>query len=249
MFSGCRMGALWLVTASCVAQNPWNGTWRVNQAKSTLKPTPIGLEQAGNRYTLHYGDVYTYACDGKEYPTDMALTVRCQGDAKTMMLILSIPGHPIWHWTFRPSPDGTAMEATVSHSRVGKPPAVERDSYVRTKGSGGSLVGDWKGVTMSLVTPDTAVLRVHGHHLYYLDTWDGNVADARLDGTPAPWLDPHLQSDQWSNKLVSPRRIVGHELITGKPVNTETLELAPDGRTIKLWLGDDEAQYQILDRQ
>ncbi len=249
MFSGLRVAALWFVTASCLAQSPWNGRWKVNQAKSTLRPTPVVLELSADKYTLHYGGLYTFACDDKEYPTNMALTLRCQGGAKAMTLTLSIPGHWIWRWIFRPSSDGKTMDATLSHNRVGKAPSVEKDSYRRFSGSDASLVGAWTGVKMLLVTPDIAVLRVHDDFLYYLDTWDGNVADAKLDGTPAPWLDPHLPDDQWSNKLLSPRRIVGHALVSCKPVNTETLELAPDGKTIKVWLGDDENQYQILDKQ
>ena len=249
MSSLFRKATLSFVTASCLAQSPWNGTWKVNQVESTLKPTPFALEQAGDKYTLHYGDVYSFTCADRQYPTNMALTLRCQGGAKMMALTLSIPGHWIWRWTVRPSPDGRAMEAVVSHNRIGKAPSIERDSYVRLSGSGASLIGAWMGVKMLLVTPDIAVLRVHDDSLYYLDTWDGNVADAKLDGTPTRWLDPHLPKDQWTNKLVSPRRIVGHELVAGKPVNKETLEIAPDGRTIKLWLGDDESQYQILDKQ
>ena len=90
---------------------------------------------------------------------------------------------------------------------------------------------------------------MHDGFLYYLDTFDGNVADAKLDGTPASWLDPSPKNSQWSNILVSPRKIVGHALVDGKPVNTETLELSPDGKSIKIWLGADESGgYAIFEK-
>ena len=165
MFSAFRAAAVLLVAAPCAAQGAWNGIWKVNQAKSTLKPTPMVLERTGNQYTLHYDSVYTFACNGHEYPTGMGLTVRCQGSANSMSLRLSIPGHLIWRWTFTPSVDGRTMNATISHSRVGESPSIEKDTYARA-GAGVSLSVSWTGTRMHLVTPDSAILRMHDGLLY-----------------------------------------------------------------------------------
>lgn len=227
----------------------WNGTWTVNQAKSRLKPTPLVLQKSGQRYVLHYDSLYTFACDGRAYPTEVAMSLRCRESGGAMTLDLTIPGHRIWRWSFRVGPGGQTMTATLLHMRVGKKPSVEKDRYLRSSGPGTGLLGSWTGIRKVLMNPDRAVLRVHDGYLYYLDTWDGNISDARLDGTPAPWLDPHQKNDAWMNQRVSSERIVGHELVDGKVVNTETLQLSPDGKFIKLWLGDDENGYQILDKE
>lgn len=245
---------VWIAAVVCAgvchaAQSPWDGTWTMNPDKSTIKPAPFSLEKSGARYTLHYDGVYTFACDGKEYSSPTRTEVRCHESHGSMHLVVSRAHRSMWRGTFSPGPQPNTMIASVSRTMGGGKTVIETASYRRAGEAGTSLAGDWKPVKMRFDVPDRAILRVHDGFLYYMDTLDGNVADAKLDGTPAPWLDPHPKNQQWSNRMVSPRKIVGHALVDGKPVNTETLELSPDGKSIKIWLGEDEsAGYAIFEK-
>ena len=53
-----------------LAQSPWNGTWKLNQARSHMTGDTFTLTKAGGKYHYDGGSVqYDYACDGKDYPT------------------------------------------------------------------------------------------------------------------------------------------------------------------------------------
>ena len=50
------------------AASKWDGTWKLNQAKSKMTGATVTISQNGNMYTVDTGAFkFSFACDGKDY--------------------------------------------------------------------------------------------------------------------------------------------------------------------------------------
>jgi hypothetical protein len=57
---------------AAAADSPWNGTWKENEAKSTLSGNTVTYmaKRGGQFHYSNGGSIeYDFACDGKAYPT------------------------------------------------------------------------------------------------------------------------------------------------------------------------------------
>src|SRR5581483_10689804 len=57
------------LSAAALSQSPWNGTWKLNQAKSHMTEDSFQFD---------------YACDGKDYPIFGGETVSCKETPTTL---------------------------------------------------------------------------------------------------------------------------------------------------------------------
>src|SRR5215469_12223500 len=77
----CACAALALAALPCLAAgSSWDGTWKMNVAKSKFTGDTFTITAKGNMMNLSNGTVaYDFACDGKAYPTIADRTVTCSG--------------------------------------------------------------------------------------------------------------------------------------------------------------------------
>lgn len=148
-------------------------------------------------------------------------------------------------------PDGVGMTETVTEISAGVPPGIEHDEYLRSGPHSGTIVGSWLGVRTIFDGTDALELRIHDGFLYFRDARDGDISDAKLDGTPAPFINPGGHKGiTWSNVLETERRIVGHALKDGRALNTEVLELSADGKSIKASQPGSPSEFEaVYERQ
>lgn len=79
----CVCTALALAAVPCFgAGQSWDGTWKINEAKSKLTGYSFTIEAKGDMMHMSSGSVsYDFACDGKAHPTVSGQTLTCTGSS------------------------------------------------------------------------------------------------------------------------------------------------------------------------
>ena len=82
------------VTPMCLAaNNPWNGTWKLNEAKSKRTGSVDTITQSTDgKYTVATsGITLSFGCDGAEYPMPGGRMMTCSKVSDTAMHLVSRP--------------------------------------------------------------------------------------------------------------------------------------------------------------
>ena len=90
----CVCAALALVAAPCVAAaSNWDGTWKLDPAKSKMTGSTVTITQNDNMYTLDTGSFkFSFGCDGKDYHVLPDRTISCTGSGNSYTLVEKING-------------------------------------------------------------------------------------------------------------------------------------------------------------
>ena len=225
--------------ASAMAASPWDGVWKLDVASSTLNPGDLAIQRRGAGYRWPGSFPYSAICDGRSRPGPDGFDLVCTQAGRRTRVVLLEHRRLFSRTTYEVTPDGRSLRAHV----------LEVDRYTRRSGGGQGLAGCWHGTNTTFDGPLTYVLKLRGDSLYYLDTVEGAVSTAPLDGRPAPFQDPHPDAVRWSNRRVGPRRIEGAYLLDGKPHLQEVLELSADGKTVRNWAVGNEESVFVLRKQ
>lgn len=229
------------------AASPWDGTWKLNRTTLRSIPPPLQVETSGSHYALTQGTTFHFDCDGRDYPAPGSVTLRCTTLPHGIKVERKRDGQVSSIWELNLHPDGVSMTETVTEFFPGVPPNIEHDEYRRARSSNKSVAGSWTGVRTSLEGSDALEFRIHDGFLYFHDARDGEASDAKLDGTPSPFVGAAAPSGvTWSNVIENERRIVGHALKDGRPINTEVFELSADGKSIKASQPGSPNQFQAI---
>lgn len=222
------------VTSTCHAANPWDGTWKLNYAKSKLTGSTFTMEKSGSMYTMHDGAItYKFACDGKDYPIASDYMIACQenGPRATTMnkqkgKVLSTTEHEI-------SADGKTMTDVTTGNRPDGTPFKTTNVYTRVSGSGVTPVGTWRNTKVNATAPSVMALKVNGDVLHSEDPGYKSIVDAKLDGTPAPLNGPTVPAGLMiANKYEAPNKVVTTALLNGKELGKDIMTISADGKTI-----------------
>lgn len=243
---------LMAVLTGCGPSKAWNGQWDLDAAKSSIRGPSfvISVIRAG-MYHLDAGTLnYSFACDGKKYPTTPSRFISCtQKDPSVIDSISTVDGSVVetYHWKL--STDGTLLSITsTSAGPSGTTTRSTKDVFARIGESIG-FAGAWKPFGNR---HRTLVLALRGDtlHLAHLET--GDYADIRLDGSDAP---VHGESGPPGITIaLKPRG--SHEFITqqkaqGRIVNEGSFKLAGDGQTLieEFWLpGSNQKSKLVYER-
>jgi hypothetical protein len=156
--SGCLLAVLGTCSLAS-AQNPFVGTWKLNQAKSHLTGRTVTYSSAANgtiRETTAVG-TYTFKTDGQPYSAMFGTTAKWRHPSATI-------------WRARYSRNGTLLDSdTMTISSDGKTMTIistgtdpdgkafrDTEVFTRTEGSSG-LMGTWKSEKVKSST--SAVLK------------------------------------------------------------------------------------------
>jgi hypothetical protein len=157
---------IWMGTASmAAAQNPFVGTWKLNQDKSQLAGDIMKFGPAeGEAIELTSGGMtYSFRADGNTYrlPTgNVAIWRQTSPDSWTTEY-RKIDGKLLSSDKWQLSADGKELSVTTSGVKANGDLYTDTEDYVRTAGSSG-LVGSWKGTQVKLSSPNELTIQESG---------------------------------------------------------------------------------------
>lgn len=246
--------AVVLVAAPCLAASKWDGTWKLNQAKSKMTGSTVTISQNGNMYNVDTGAFkFSFACDGKDYHFLPDRTVSCTGSGNSYAMTWKINGK-VQSTTRRTiSSDGKTLTDVETGTRPDGTSYTDHETDIRV-GSGTGMAGTWKSTMVKNSAPDSMVLKVNGDVLHFESLGYHETTDAKLDGTAAPVKGPTAPAGlMLSNKSDGPDKVVTVVTLNGKQLSQDVMTLSADGKTITdvSWTPGKESEKQtyVFDKQ
>jgi hypothetical protein len=144
-------------TTTAVAQNPFAGTWKLNQDKSQLTGDTLTFRPAqGEAIELTSGGItYSFRTDGKNYgmPSGNIAIWRETSPASWTTEYREPDGKLLSTDSWKIAPDGKSLALTTSGVKADGDLYTDTENYERTAGNSG-LVGAWKSTEVKLSSPD-----------------------------------------------------------------------------------------------
>ncbi len=247
--------ALALAAAPCVAAgSSWDGTWKLNKAKSKMTGSTVTITQNGGMYTLDAGPIkFNFACDGKDYNVLPTETVSCTGSGNSYTLVWKINGKVQSTTKRTMSADGSTLNDVNSGTRPDGTAFTDRETDTRV-GSGSGMAGTWKETAIKTSAPGVIVLKVNGDVMHFENPGYKVWSDAKLDGTPAAIQGKDVPAGltTW-NKSEGSNKVESATLLNGKELGRDIMTLSADGKTITdvSWTPGKESEKQtyVYERQ
>lgn len=246
---------LTIATVPCfAAASKWDGTWKLNQAKSKMTGATYTISQNGNMYTVDTGSFkLSYACDGKDYQFLPDRTVSCTGSGNSYSMTGKINGKIQSTTKYTISSDGRTMTSVETGTRPDGTAYTDHETDTRV-GSGTGMVGTWKSTMVKGSAPGVMSIKVNGDVLHVEDPGYKSVSDAKLDGTPAQLKGPTAPAGLMiSNKPDGVNKVLTVTTLNGKELGRDVMTLSADGKTITdvSWTPGKESEKQtyVYDRQ
>jgi hypothetical protein len=211
----------------------WNGTWKVNPAKSSYQGQILTISiSVDGDYRFDEGSSHTLRCDGQDRPIGNNRTLACEKGGITV-LDIDVRENGVKKRTTHDelSADGKAFTTTVTEFRPNGPVVTSQIAFSRLSGSS-DFAGEWL---------DTSYLKQHADMTLRLDNQTlhidypsvGQQIDAPLNGVESPVRGPHVQ--EGATLAVLPAGNREFRMVTklhGKIFTQGSLKLSKDGRTI-----------------
>lgn len=242
------IAALALAAAPCfAATSKWDGTWKLNQAKSKMTGSTVTISQSGNMYTTDTGSFkFSFACDGKDYHVLPDRTISCTGSGRAFTLVGKINGK-LYSTTKREiSADGKSLTDVTTGTRPDGTAYTDHETDTRV-GGGSGMAGTWREAAVKNSAPESMTLKVNGDVLHFYNSGYKETTDAKLDGTPAPIKGPTAPAGlMLSNKSDGPNKIETVVTLNGKQLGQDVMTLSADGKTITdvSWTPGKESEKQ-----
>jgi hypothetical protein len=229
--------ALALSAIPCFAAgSSWDGTWKLNQAKSHLTGDTFTIEAKGHGM-LHYSNgsaiAYDFACDGKAYPVIADRTVTCTGTAgsgfdyvnKAADKVLSRSHHAI-------SADGKTMTIHGESIHPDGSKTSFDDVYKRETGTNG-LAGKWRNVKSSQGGSDTMVIATKGDWIRMEFPEYKEKVEGKMDGSNLALTGPDIPPGVWQTiKGETPNKLHYTVKYKDKVLAEGTQTLSADGKVL-----------------
>jgi hypothetical protein len=236
------IAALWLFTAmaaatTAMAQNPFTGTWKLNQEKSQMAGDTMKFGPAqGEAMELTSGGMtYSFRADGNPYALpsgNVAIWRQSSPDSwtteyrKTDGKLLSKD-----NWDL--SSDGKNLSITTSGVKANGDLYTDKEEYVRTDGTSG-LMGSWKSTEVKLSSPDELTIQESG-----LDGLILKIAAmkatcvANFDGKEVAVDGPDIPTGlRLALTRTGPNKFRLVQKLNGSLVNTSEYTVSADGKTM-----------------
>src|SRR5215475_2860360 len=221
--------------AAFAADSPWNGTWKLDTAKSQLTGQTITYsERPGGM--LHYEDGSTasfdFGLDGKEYKTWANRTAAwTPAGSGAWDAVIRADGQVRAKGHVALSADGKTLTMTFSGTRPDGQDFHEEDVFTRVSGTDG-LAGTWRTTKVSGPTqPQTFVISSPAAGVLHYEIPDQKAsAEGRTDGKDNPLTGPMFPKGLTiSFKRLGPTKIKYVIKSDGKPDSIGVQSIAADG--------------------
>ncbi|HEY4305506.1 MAG TPA: hypothetical protein VGM82_13600 [Gemmatimonadaceae bacterium] len=221
-------------TPARVADGPWDGTWKLDRAKSHLTGQTLTLSKTtAGKWRYSDGTIsFDFALDGKPVKTfadgtmaftadgDHAIDVlsKSTGSESHMHLVLSADGKTITDHTTSTRPDGSKTVEDGAMARVGQ---------------GSGFAGTWKSTKTQSSSGESFDLVITGDRIKW--SWPAykRHIDGKMDGSEI-----HIAGATATPGMIFMMRKAGATKITyavkgdGKSLAEGMLELSADGKTL-----------------
>ena len=252
------VATLCAVPVCFAAGSPWDGTWKLNQAKSKLTGdvfTLTALPNGGFHVSSpgHSMD-RDYTCDGKDYIVVGDTTGTCKKIDETHYAMAGkLKGQPQWHGSSVVSGGGKYLTNTAHQRRPDGSEETDVNRYERV-GAGTGRAGTWRNVKSSASVADTMTIKLMGDTMRSEMPAYKMVMTAKLDGSPATLEGPTAMKEFTMRvKAESPTRLHYVQALNGKPMGEGTQTLSADGKTLveEDWEpgGTGEKQTYVYEKQ
>lgn len=226
-------------SAACLADGPFDGTWRPDPQRPGPGERPDNFEIANGMYScLSCAPPTNIAADGKDHPVTGSqyydtLSVMLV-DVRTVVKVAKSHGQTVAKTTMIVADNGTDRTDQQTVYGMGPKPLGFTMKFTRlTAGKLGDnlLSGQWKLIETDLTNHDEdTTYKVSGDSLAMSDKM-GRSFTAKLDGTPAPYnSDPDF--NMVSLKLLGPSSLEETDLRDAKPFKVTVWTVSADGNAI-----------------
>jgi len=244
--------ALALVSTTAFAASPWDGTWKLDRAKShftgasfTYAKTADGMWQVKNGPLT-----IAFATDGKSYPVldaDHTMMVTMT-DAHTMKTVNQFKGKTTSTSIDTLSADGKTLSDVTTGTHEDGSPFTSTETDTRSA-PGDGFLGTWTSTKQSNNTPSTYVISTTADgSALFTDPTTQFTLTAKLDGTPATAVAPQMTAGvTFSYKKASATRLDYTIMLKGEKVVIGYMELAKGNKSYQdtSWLVGKESEKTI----
>ena len=230
----CVCAALALVAAPCFAAgSSWDGTWKLNVAKSKFTGDTFTITTKGN--TMQFSDgvvTYDFACDGKTYAMIADRTITCTGSPATGYDYVSKAGNTVLSESHRAfSADGKTLTMHGTSLRADGTKPEWTAVYKRQSGTSG-LVGKWMSVK-SEGAADTVIIQTKGDWIKTYSPDYKETVEGKMDGSHLPVTGPIVPPGVFQTiKPEGPNKLHYTTNYNDKVLNEGVQTLSADGKTI-----------------
>ena len=237
LFAAACLFACMVTARTATAQNPFSGTWKIDQEKSQLAGDILVFGPAeGQAIELTSGGTkYSFRTDGNNYrlPSGNLAIWREAGANRWTTEYRKTDGKLMRTDTWELSADGKTLSLTSSGARPNGDLYTDTEEYERTAGTSG-LIGSWKGTNVKLSSPSELTLEVTG-----LDSMTLKIAAlkatcvAKFDGKDTAVEGPDIppgfrlaltRTGPYSFKLV--------QKLNGSQISSSEYKVSEDGKTM-----------------
>jgi hypothetical protein len=211
--------------------NPWNGSWKVDQSTLQYDGPTISIATDADGHTITRGGKASpkVICDGKPNAPVNGTTTTCTNAGMGYALVNTRDGKQVSKVKVEVSPDGNTMTRTVDNFPADGSPFTMTFVSKRISGGDGPPVV-WKETSFN-ESQDTGVLTilVNGDTIGIKETDNDKPITCKLDGTPTTLSGTRTMSA----KLDGPRTLKVRYSNAGEMQRENTFVLSPDGKTVK----------------
>jgi hypothetical protein len=222
---------------TALAQNPFAGTWKLNQEKSQLAGDTMkfGPAKEDAIELVAGGMTYSFRTDGNNYAMpsgDLAIWRETAPDTWTTEY-RTRTGKLLSTDSWKLSEDGKGLTVTSSGVKANGDLYTDTTEYVRTDGSAG-LIGAWKSSSVKLSSPSEWVIQESGlDALMFKIPAIKASCRATLDGKEATVEGPDIPAGlRISVTRTGPYGLQLVQKLNGNTVNSSTYTVASDGKTM-----------------
>ena len=217
------------------AENPWNGTWKFDAAKSHLTGQTFTYSK-GPGELLHYEDGSTasfdFGLDGKEYKTwANRVSTYTPAGKNAWDEVTKADGRVLAKGHTALSEDGKTLSMNFTGTKPDGSTFNEEDEFTRVS-AGEGLIGTWRSTKVKGPSgPETFVISSPAEGVLHYEIPDLKAtAEGRPDGRDLPLKGPTLPPGATiALKQLSPTKIKYTMKINGKADTVGVQTIAADG--------------------
>jgi len=219
------------------ANDPFAGTWKLNQAKSMMKGQTEVIKSLGeNKYRFTYGTTsFDIKADGTDQPafpgSSMAVTIK---DPNTWEVVNKTNGITTSTGTWVLSKDGKTISAKMKSNR---PDGSETDTNFDLKRiSGSGFAGTWEMAGINSSSPGDVQISAYGTNgLTISFVSDKVTTNLTMDGKDCVVEGPTVpKGSTTSASRPNAHTVKMTDKLNGKVTDTEEWKLSADGKSFTL---------------
>jgi hypothetical protein len=218
-----------------MADSPFDGTWKLDPAKSNLTGESMTLEDAGGG-SIKYTDSdqsYTFKPDGSSFttPTGSDRTFAKNADGSYTVTV-KLHGTLVRTNTWTPSSDGNTITIESKGTKPNGDKFDDTTTYTRTA-AGSGIIGTWKSTKVKLSSPNSISIQSSGDDVTFTIVAVKATAQAKWDGKDYPATGPTVPDGiTLALTKTGPTSFTMVEKSKGKVLVTLRYHVAADGKSM-----------------